>query len=67
MQKQSSKLNLHLKLYSNNQFLKAYLHKHEIVNKTFNDDRQRDVGPHRCSKRQSFDVSSGSNTAWSKR
>ena len=43
--------------------VKVYSHEHEIVNETSNDDRLRDVGPHHCSKHQSFDVSSRLNTA----
>ena len=49
--------------YQNTITAKAHSHEHEITNETSNDNRWRDVGTHRCSKCQSFDVSSGSNTA----
>ena len=38
--------------------IKAHSHEHEIVKEMSSDDRWRGVGHHRCSKRQSFDVSS---------
>ena len=47
--------------------LKAHSHEDELGNEKSNADLWRDVEPHRWSKRLSFDVSSESNTAWSKR
>ena len=56
-----------IKYFKQQRFLElkllAHLHEDEIGNKTSNGNRWRDVRPHRCSKRQSFDVLSGSNTA----
>ena len=43
--------------------VKAHSHDDEIGNKTSNNNRWHDVGLRRCNKRQSFDVSSGSNNA----
>ena len=41
----------------------AHAHEHEITNETFYDDWWRDIRLYHCSKHQSFDVSTGSNTA----
>ena len=37
-------------------FVNAHSHEDKVSNETSNDELWRDVGPHRCSKRQSFEV-----------